>query len=63
MPKTFNEYVEKVNIPDIKLDEAGVKAMLEAALKDYPTESISTVANALKNRAPAGVKTAIENYV
>ena len=63
MPKTFNEYVEKLNIPDIKLDEEGVKAMLEAALKDYPTESISTVANALKNRAPAGVKTAIENYV
>ena len=37
--------------------------MLEAALTDYPTESISKVANALKNRAPAGVKTAIENYV
>lgn len=59
MPKTFNEYVEKVQIPDTRADgtpllqsDEETKAFLEQALKDYPTESIVTVANALKNRAP-----------
>ena len=52
-PKTFNEFIEKFQIPDVQLDEKGTEEMLQAVLKEYPTETLKTVADALANRAPA----------
>lgn len=61
-PKTFNEYVEKLTIPDITLDEAGIDEMFQAVLKDYPTESLANVAQAMRNRAPESMKKQIDAY-
>lgn len=36
--------------------------MFQAVLKDYPTESLATVAQAIRNRAPEAMKKAIDEY-
>lgn len=54
--------MEKLNIPDIPLDEKGIDEMFQAVLQDYPTESLATVAQAIRNRAPEGMKKAIDAY-
>lgn len=61
-PATFNAFIEKLNIPDIQLDEKGIDEMFQAALKDYPTESLATIAQGFRNRAPEGLKKQIDAY-
>lgn len=61
-PATFNAYIEKLQIPDIELDDAGIKQMIELAKREYPTESEATIANALRNRAPDKLKAQIDKY-
>ncbi len=36
--------------------------MFAAVQKDYPTETIATIASAMRNRAPAGMQKAIDAY-
>ena len=36
--------------------------MFQAVLKDYPTEKLETVAMAIRNRAPEGLKKQIDAY-
>lgn len=36
--------------------------MFQAVLQDYPTESLANVAQAIRNRAPEGMKKAIDAY-
>lgn len=61
-PATFNAFVEKLQIPDIALDEKGIDELFQAVLQDYPTESLANVAQAIRNRAPEGMKKAIDAY-
>lgn len=61
-PATFNEFIEKFKIPDITLDEKWIDEMFQAVLKDYPTEKLETVAQAIRNRAPERLKKQIDDY-
>lgn len=61
-PATFNAFVEKLQIPDIALDEKGIDEFFQAVLQDYSTESLANVAQAIRNRAPEGMKKAIDAY-
>lgn len=60
--KTFNEYVEKLEIPDITLTEPEIDELFQAVLKDYPTEKLENVAMAIRNRAPEKLKVQIDEY-
>lgn len=61
-PKTFNEYVEKLIIPDISLTEPEIDELFQAVLKDYPTEKLENVSMAIRNRAPESMKKQIDEY-
>lgn len=68
-PKTFNEYVEKVEIPDtndkgepIEYTTTDIKEMFDLAQREYPTEAPENIAMALRNRAPKSVQNQIDMY-
>ena len=61
-PKTFNEFIEKFNIPDLNYTEKDVDEMINVMLQDYPTEKKENVAMAIMNRAPEWLKAVMKNY-
>lgn len=68
-PKTFNEYVEKVDIPEkdnngnpIEYTTEDIDQIFSLAQRDYPTEKLETIATAIRNRSPKNLQTAIDQY-
>lgn len=68
-PKTFNEYIEKVEVPEVnekgeplEYTSTDIKEMIELAQRDYPTEAPENIAMALRNRAPKSVQNKIDMY-
>lgn len=68
-PKTFNEYVEQLNIPDIndegkpiEYTSTDIQEMFSLAQREYPTEKSENIAMALRNRAPKSVQAQIDAY-
>lgn len=55
-PKTFNEFIENIDIPETDkegkpLTEADIKGLIDVIARDYPTESVDKIGQALINRS------------